>query len=179
MSESPVKITPIHSIPTHCSLCGAPLEKKFVAEENQKRWVCPKCRTISYLNPKVVAGAIPSQNGKILLLKRGIEPQKGFWTFPAGFMELWESAEEAAARETLEEIGIRIEISNILGVYSYSDAAVVTIVYLARAVGGEIQTSGEAQEVKSFGPGEIPWENLAFRSTKEALKDWETLQKKR
>src|SRR5438874_2458542 len=115
------KITPIHFFPKFCSQCSFELKYHFIPEENQERLFCSSCGFIAYLNPQVVAGAIPEKGGKILLLRRGIEPMKHFWTFPAGFVELGESVPEGAARETLEETGIDIKIGPLAGVYSYAD----------------------------------------------------------
>lgn len=170
-------ITPIHFVPRFCSQCGSILEKKFVREEKCKRLRCSQCGFIAYLNPVPVAGAIPHRNGKILLLRRGIEPAKSAWTFPAGFVELGESVRQAAIRETKEEVGVKIVPGEVLGIYSYSDAGVATIVYLAEVVGGSIRNSIEAEEVREFFPQEIPWHELAFRSTRDALKDWAHLNR--
>ena len=166
------KITPIHYVPKFCSQCGFKLKDKFIPEEKRERLFCARCGFIAYLNPLIVAGAIPETDGKILLLKRGIEPAKSQWTFPAGFVELWESVPNAARRETKEEIGIDIEPGSVMGVYSYSDAGVAVVVYFARVIRGKIQTSHEAEEIYAFRREEIPWKELAFRSTKDALKDW-------
>ena len=164
-----------HTIPKFCSQCGYALEKKFISEESRERLACANCGVIVYLNPKIVGGVIPDQDGRIFLLKRGIEPAKGAWTFPAGFIELGESVAEGAIRETKEEIGLDILIENILGVYSYSDAAVAIVVYRAKVEGGLVQTCLESSEIKLFSPSEIPWDRLAFKSTRDALKDWVNL----
>src|SRR3990170_4499507 len=100
MTQSSMKkITPIHFVPKFCTQCGSALAKKFVREEKCRRLCCSRCGFIAYLNPTPVAGAIAERNGKLLLLKRGIEPAKGKWTFPAGFVELWETVPQAAIRE--------------------------------------------------------------------------------
>ncbi len=124
------------------------------------------------MNPLVVAGAVPEKGGKALLLRRGIEPMKHFWTFPAGFVELGESVADGAIRETLEEVGVRITLKGILGVYSYSEHGVVTVVYRAEVAGGKSRISREAEEIKMFSKSDIPWKKLAFLSTRDALKDW-------
>ena len=138
------KITPIHFVPRYCTQCSGALEKKFIPGEQQHRLCCKNCGFIAYLNPQVVAGAIPSNGGDIFLLRRGIEPARHSWTFPAGFVELGESVAEGAVRETAEEIGLEVRIGNLLGVYSYPDAGVVTVVYMADVVGGSPKTSNEA-----------------------------------
>ncbi|MBI2119574.1 MAG: NUDIX hydrolase [Elusimicrobia bacterium] len=171
------KITPIHFIPKFCSQCGHPLEKKFIEAESCERLFCFNCKTISYLNPKIVAGVIAKKDEKIFLLRRGIEPQKGAWTYPAGFVELGESVVEGAARETKEEIGLDVRVGQAIGVYSYSDAGVVVVVYRAEVIGGELHTCLETSEVKQFSISEIPWDQLAFRSTHDALNDWLKLEK--
>ena len=173
MPEPGQPITPIHFVPRFCSQCGSSLREEFVLEENCNRLVCSSCRLISYLNPKVVAGAIPlGTDGKILLLRRGIEPCRGAWTFPAGFVELGETVEQAARREAHEETGVDIRVGPILGVYAYSGVGVVMVIYHAERAGGEARTSKEAMEVREFAPSEIPWDDLAFRSTGDALRDW-------
>ncbi len=134
--------------------------------------VCGGCGYIAYLNPVTVAGTIPVYKGKILLLKRGIQPQKGKWTFPAGFVELGESAEDAAVRETWEETGIKVKIGPMVGAYSYRDSGVTTIVYVAAPIGGKIRTCRESSAIKKFAVTNIPWQDLAFRSSVDALKDW-------
>lgn len=144
----------------------------MVEEEGRVRWVCPSCRYIHYLNPKVVAGAIPQKDGKVVLLRRGIEPARGKWTFPAGYVELGESVSEAAIRETKEEVGLDIEIAALLNVYSYPDSGIVTVVYTAYVRGGQLEKGSEAEEVAAFSLHEIPWGELAFRSTEEALREW-------
>lgn len=155
-----------------CIRCGGRLEVQWVEAEERERPVCPACGFILYMNPKVVAGAIPFQDGRVLLLRRRIEPARGRWTFPAGYVELGESLEEAAIRETQEEVALEIGELSLLNVYSYPESPVVTVVYLSPIFGGEPRTGTEAEEVAFFSPEALPWEELAFRSTREALEDW-------
>jgi ADP-ribose pyrophosphatase YjhB (NUDIX family) len=143
-----------------------------VPEEGRHRFRCGGCGFIAYQNPKVVAATLPVFRGKMVLLRRAIEPARGLWTYPAGFMELGESVEEAARRETREEICCRVELEGLQGIYSYADASVVTVVYRAQVVGRGPRAGVEAQEVRAFGRGDVPWRELAFRSTFEALRDW-------
>jgi ADP-ribose pyrophosphatase YjhB (NUDIX family) len=133
--------------------------------------VCTACGHITYLNPNVVAGAIPVACSRIWLLRRAIEPRLGAWTYPAGYMEMGETVEEAARRETREELNLDIRIERLLGVYSRPPMTTVVIVYLATAISGA-SVGHETLEVGSFAPSEIPWDELAFWSTRAALTDW-------
>ena len=162
-----------------CFACGGRLAKRYVAVERKRRLVCRACGQITYTNPKVVAGLIPTlPDGRVVLARRDIEPAKGKWTYPAGYQEIGESVAHAAERETWEEIRARVRALRPLGVYSYPDAGVVTIVFVARLKAGQRPSPGEeSQEVAVFRPGEIPWRQLAFRSTAHALRDWIKLVK--
>jgi ADP-ribose pyrophosphatase YjhB (NUDIX family) len=133
--------------------------------------VCSHCGYSAYYNPKPVAAAIPlDEHGRVILLRRGFDPGRGLWTFPGGFVDLGESVEEAARRETDEELGLAVELGTLVGVYSRAEDRVVLIVFRARAE-GRARTSPEAVEVRAFEPREIPWEELAFWSTTLALRD--------
>lgn len=158
----------------NCFSCGGPLNRRYVKEEKHRRHVCSKCRTITYINPRVVAGLIPvTPDGRVVLLRRGIEPAYGAWSYPAGFLELGETVSDAAVRETFEEIRLPVKPGHMIGLYSYRDAGVVTVVYEGRAARGKKPSvTPEAIEVRAFKYSEIPWKDLAFRSTRDALKDW-------
>jgi ADP-ribose pyrophosphatase YjhB (NUDIX family) len=150
------------------------LVETWVPAEGRNRLRCPACGHIHYLNPKVVSGTLPQDDGGVWLLRRGIEPRLGYWTYPAGFQEYDESTEEAAIRETLEEIGCEVVIDSLFGVYSRSGGPVVNIVYVAHFAHEHALpcTSPEALEVRRFRPGELPWDDLAFPSTERVLADW-------
>lgn len=149
-----------------CPRCGQPAEVTF-----PRRIVCSHCGYAAYFNPKPVAAAIPVDGrGRVILLRRGFDPGRGLWTFPGGFVDLGESVEEAARRETEEELRLAVELGPLVGVYSRADERVVLIVYRAIAV-GEPRTTAEAVEVRSFAHHEIPWAELAFWSTEMALRD--------
>jgi ADP-ribose pyrophosphatase YjhB (NUDIX family) len=149
-----------------CPRCGQPAEVQFPRRIN-----CSHCGYAAYYNPKPVACAIPvNEDGTVILLRRGFDPGRGLWTFPGGFVDLGESVEDAARRETDEELGMAVELGALVGVYSRADDRVVLIVYRALAL-GRPQTTPEAIEVRSFDPSEIPWEELAFWSTMLALRD--------
>src|ERR1700759_624635 len=149
-----------------CPRCGRLAEVDF-----PRRITCPHCGYAAYFNPKPVAGAIPvDQAGRVILLRRGFDPGQGLWTFPGGFVDLGESVEAAAGRETDEELGLAIELGPLVGVYSRAEARVVLMASRARA-NGRPRTTPEAVEVRAFAPAEIPWQELAFWSTELALRD--------
>jgi ADP-ribose pyrophosphatase YjhB (NUDIX family) len=158
----------------YCHHCGGALTRRYVKAEKTRRHVCDRCLAITYLNPKVVAGLIPVMpDGRVVLLRRNIEPAFGQWTYPAGFMELGETVEQAAVRETLEEIGVGVGRTRFVGLYSYADAGVVTLVYTAAVKRGHVPcVTPEACEVRLFTRRQIPWKQLAFRSVTQALRDW-------
>jgi len=155
-----------------CPLCGAPLVRQPIPPDGKEEAVCSACHFIFYLNPKVVAGVILAKDGRILLLRRAIEPAMGKWTFPGGFVDLGESVPAAALREIREETGLSVDLDGLLGVYSYPGAPVVIVVYRARMAGGALRANHEVQELVWVRPEEIPWAELAFPSTREALRDW-------
>lgn len=149
-----------------CPRCGGAAEIAY-----PRSLTCPACGYGAYYNPKPVAGTIPrTPAGEVLLLRRGFDPGAGRWTFPGGFVDLGESVEEAARRETMEELRLDVELGPIVGVYSRPEDHVVLIVYEAVAL-GEPQTTPEAPEVRAFAPTEVPYDEMAFWSTAAALRD--------
>lgn len=156
-----------------CSRCGAPLSFGPLAGEERHRLACARCGFIAYVNPRLVVSTLPvTDDGAVYLLRRGIEPGYGAWAQPGGFLEIDETAEQGAVRETLEETGLIVEPTGILGIYSRPQAAVVVVAWEARVVGGEPRTSAESLEVRRFRPSEIPWPGIAFQTTAWALRDW-------
>jgi len=156
-----------------CSNCGASLRFGQVEGEDRERLSCPDCGHIAYVNPRLVVTAFPiTDDGEILLLRRGIEPGLGRWAQPGGFLEVDETVHQAAIRETWEETGLLVEPGEIIGLYTRLEAAVVTIAYEARIVGGTAAPTAEALEIRTFAPEDIPWSGLAFRTTMWALRDW-------
>jgi 8-oxo-dGTP diphosphatase len=152
-----------------CPPCGGALSSRVVKTGEPARLVCEACGFIFYLNPKLAACAITSIDGRVVLLRRGIEPQIGKWVFPGGFVDRGETAAEAAVRETREEVNLAVAVDDLVGVYSYPGNEVVVVVYAAHKVGGEMEACDECLEVATFAPDEIPWSELAFTSTREAL----------
>ena len=152
-----------------CSECGAKVEYKVPSGETLLRAVCVSCQTIHYQNPKIVAGCIPEWEGQILLCRRAIEPRLGRWTFPAGFMEMGESTEEAAARETLEEAKANVEITSLYAVYSLPHVSQVYVVFRGQLVTREFGVGDESSEVELVSLDQIPWDHLAFPVIVEIL----------
>ncbi|MHC4605398.1 MAG: NUDIX hydrolase [Planctomycetota bacterium] len=163
-------------VPRYCSACSAELVTKVPPLDNRERYVCPKCGHIHYVQPKVAAGTIPERDGRIVLVKRAVEPRKGFWSFPCGFMEIDEDLPGTAKRETEEETGLPVELDGHLGTYSYADSihggSIVIAAYFARIADGELKPGDDVCEAKFVRPEEINWDELAFRSTRDALRDW-------
>jgi ADP-ribose pyrophosphatase YjhB (NUDIX family) len=129
------------------------------------------------VNPRLVVSTLPvTEEGRLVLIRRGIEPGYNLWGQPGGFLEIDETAHEGAIRETLEETGYLVEPREMVGVYTRPQAAVVVIAWEARIVGGQPITSEETLEVKAFSPVDIPWLELAFQTTTWAIRDWVNLR---
>jgi len=157
----------------HCPMCGGRLESRVVLQHDPPRLVCPACGFVFYLDPKVAVGAIASHEGSIVLLRRAIEPGYGKWVFPGGYVDRGETLEQAVRREALEEVNAEIRVGPLLNAYSYEGGPVIVIVFVAELLGGgELRGGEEALEVGLFAPDEIPWSDLAFRSTREALREY-------
>lgn len=157
----------------HCSRCGAELSHGRVEGEDRERHHCPSCGFIAYVNPRLVVSTLPvTDDGELVLLRRGIPPGLGWWAQPGGFLESDETAAQGAIRETLEETGLIVEPTRIVGLYSRPQAAVVVVAYEARITGGRMMATPEALEVRPFGIDDIPWPGVAFDTTLWALRDW-------
>ncbi len=156
----------------YCVQCGGKMEERIPDGDERSRLVCPDCGHITYENPKLVVGTLPVVAGKVLLLRRAIEPRYGTWSYPGGFLEMGETIEEGASRESREELGIEVGKLRLHGIYDRPSVGIVTIIYLAEIVRGEPAPSSEALEARYFGPEEIPWNELAFPTTARALVDW-------
>ena len=157
----------------YCARCGTELTFGPIEGEDRDRLGCASCGYIAYVNPRLVVTTIPvTDAGEIVLLRRGIEPGRGWWAQPGGFLEVDETPSEGAIRETEEEVGLIVEPTVILGLYARLEAAVVVLAYEARITGGTLCTSPEALEVQAFRPSDIPWPEIAFRTTWWALADW-------
>ena len=158
-----------------CPVCGKPLESRLLKAGDPARLVCTDqvCRHVFYLDPKVAVGTIiRGERGGLLLLRRAIEPGFGKWVFPGGYVDRGEEVTRAAIREAREEAGLEVRIDRLINVYSYEGRAPVIIVYAATTIGGTLAIDDESLEVREFSADDIPWDDLAFKSTFEALQDY-------
>jgi ADP-ribose pyrophosphatase YjhB (NUDIX family) len=156
-------------------VCGGPLEARLLKSTEPERLVCQRCTFVFYLDPKVaVATIVTDDRGHILLVRRAIEPGYGKWVIPGGYVDRGEEVRSAAIRETLEESGIEIRLERLVNIYSYTGRVPVIIVYAATMTGGCLGCDDEGLEARFFEPDSIPWEDLAFRSTIEALREFLT-----
>jgi ADP-ribose pyrophosphatase YjhB (NUDIX family) len=142
-----------------------------VPGDPKERLVCQSCRFIFYQDPKVSTCTIPLIDGKVVMVRRAIDPGRGLWVFPGGYMDADETTEEAAVRETREEVNLQVQVTDLVGVYSYR-TGVVVIVYTCEVLSGELRIDRESLEVRAFAESEIPWDELAFPSTRDALRDF-------
>jgi len=183
MSHPPVRVNHHvqHRYPLEirfCPLCAGKLEQRILLPDGREHKVCSECGFVHFLGPKLVAGCLVIERKRVLLLRRGIEPEVGKWTFPGGFVDFGETPTEAAVRETLEEVGMRVRIERHLGLYADpANPHAAVAVYLAAPGVERPGTSDEAIEVRFFGATEIPWDEIAVRTTREALRDWLALIK--
>ena len=156
-----------------CGLCGGEMRLRTVLPDRKRFKVCTQCGFIDFPGPRLVAGCFVIDRGRVLLLRRGIEPQIGKWTFPGGYVDLGETPAQAAIRETLEEVGMNVTLGRLLGVYTDPARPIASVViYLAQPGIEAPGLSHEATEVRYFAPDEIPWDDLAFRTTHDSLSDW-------
>jgi ADP-ribose pyrophosphatase YjhB (NUDIX family) len=171
--SNPAHPSPVPPSPRFCSRCGGKLLFGPVKGEDRSRLACQQCGFVSYVNPRLVVTTLPvTDRGEVMLIRRGIAPGYGRWAQPGGFLEIDETVEEAAARETREETGLEIELGEIVGLYSRLAAEVVTVVFEARIVGGEASITPESLETRPFKPADIPWPDIAFETSVRALRDW-------
>ncbi len=156
-----------------CPLCGGQFESRLLKAGEPERLVCTRCGFVFYLDPKVAVGTIIRDDaGDLVLVRRAIEPGYGKWVFPGGFVDRGEEVQVAAIREAREETGLEIRIDRLINVYSYSGRVPVIIVYAATMTGGCLGCDEESLEARFFAPDAIPWDELAFRSTHEALREF-------
>jgi ADP-ribose pyrophosphatase YjhB (NUDIX family) len=157
-----------------CPLCGANVVRRVVSRDMREHPVCEGCGFVCYLHPKLVAITIPVRDGRVLLTRRAIEPAHGLWTFPGGYVDWGEDLAAAARREMREEVGLDLPPAGLVGIYSYESAPVVIVAYHVTVPDGleAVPDTHEVSEARYFALADLPWDALAFRSTREALEDW-------
>lgn len=155
----------------YCSNCGQRVARKIPDGDSVTRWVCANCDTVHYQNPKIVVGCVTEKDDRILLCKRAIEPRYGYWTVPAGFLEIGETIAEGAARETLEEACARVEIGHLFASVDVPEAAQVHLFFTGKLL-GDFAAGHESLDAGMFAKDEIPWDEIAFRSGYFALKKY-------
>jgi len=154
----------------HCRVCGSATAYRIPADDNRERAVCPNCGEIHYENPLNVVGTVPVWGDRVLLCRRAIEPRRGLWTLPAGFMELGESTSEGALRETDEEAGARVELGALFTVLNVVRVGQVHLFYLATMTDTHLDPGPETIEAQLFREDEIPWDEIAFRTVRDTLR---------
>jgi ADP-ribose pyrophosphatase YjhB (NUDIX family) len=153
----------------HCRVCGSPTRYRVPDDDNRDRAVCTNCGEIHYENPINVVGTVPAWEDQVLLCRRNIEPRRGLWTLPAGFLELGETTEDGARRETDEEAGARIELQGLFTVLNVVRAGQLHLFYRARLTDTHFDPGPETIEAQLFREDEIPWDEIAFRTVRETL----------
>lgn len=153
----------------YCSLCGSQVVQRIPPDDDRLRYVCDSCDAVHYQNPKIVAGCIPVWEDKVLLCKRAIEPRYGYWTLPAGFMELGETSQAAALRETMEEANARVEIVNLFAVFNLPHVNQVYLMFNSNLMDLNFSPGAESQQVGLFTQDEIPWQDLSFPTIRYSL----------
>ena len=154
----------------HCRACGTPVAYVVPADDNRERAVCPACATVHYENPLNVVGTVPIWGAQVLLCKRAIEPRYGFWTLPAGFLELGETSAEGALRETVEESGAEVDLGPLFSVLDVARVGQVHLFYLATMRSQALAPGSETLEARLFREDEVPWDEIAFRTVRETLR---------
>lgn len=155
-----------------CPACGQPVEMRIPPGDNLPRAVCTACGSIHYDNPRIVVGCVPEWQGRILLCQRAIEPRRGYWTTPAGFMENGETLQAGAARESLEEAQARVEVGSLLSITHVLHARQVHVNFRGRLIDGKFGAGAESLQVGLYEESQIPWDQIAFPSIEFALRSY-------
>ena len=156
-----------------CPRCGGTLEPRLLKASEPERLVCTACGFVFYLDPKIAVGTIiRTESDRLVLVRRAIEPGYGKWVFPGGYVDRGEPLTAAALREAREECGLEVRLDGLVNIYSYPKRAPVIVVYAATSIGGSLCCDDEGLETAEFSPDALPWDELAFRSTVEGLRDY-------
>jgi ADP-ribose pyrophosphatase YjhB (NUDIX family) len=156
-----------------CPRCGGPLERRVLKPTEPERPVCVECGFVFYIDPKIAVGTIiETSAGGLVLVRRAIEPGYGKWVFPGGYVDRGEPLTSAAVREAREECGLNVRLEGLVNIYSYPGRAPVIVVYAASVISGTLCVDDECLESAVFDRTQIPWDDLAFRSTSEGLRDY-------
>jgi 8-oxo-dGTP diphosphatase len=155
-----------------CPRCSGRLQQKVIQAKEPPRLVCTECGFVFYLDPKLAAIAIIPWEDGLVLARRAIEPGYGLWVAPGGFVDVGELVEDAVVREVREEVFLNVQINRLLNVYSYPGRTTVIVAYAVKVISGQPGGGDETLEARVFRPQEIPWEEIAFASTRDALRDY-------
>jgi len=155
-----------------CSQCGAPVTLRMPPGDTVERHVCDACHAIHYQNPRMVVGCVVEWDDRVLLCRRAIEPRHGLWTVPAGYLEVGETLEAGAQRETLEEANARVEIGPLYAVYNIPHIGQVYLLFRARLLDAGVHPGAETLEVGLYTEAEIPWDRLAFATVRNTLQHY-------
>jgi ADP-ribose pyrophosphatase YjhB (NUDIX family) len=156
-----------------CPRCGGPLERRLLKATEPERPVCTRCGFVFYIDPKIAVGTIiKTDSDRLVLVRRAIEPGYGLWVFPGGYVDRGEPLTSAAIREAREECGLDVRLDGLVNIYSYPGRAPVIVVYAATAIGGTLCVDDECLETAEFARENIPWDQLAFRSTRDGLRHY-------
>lgn len=155
-----------------CTACGHKTIDQIPLGDHNVRQICTDCGTIHYVNPKVICGALALWQNKVLLCRRAIEPRYGLWTLPAGYMELFETMDQGAARETREEAEAEVEIEQLYCMYNIPRIGQIYVLFKTQIVAGQFGAGEETIESRLFSEDEIPWEDLAFTSVERTLRHY-------
>ncbi len=155
-----------------CPQCGGPLANRLLKAGDPERLVCTACGFVFYIDPKLAAIALVPLDGGLVLVRRAIDPGYGLWVVPGGFVDAGEPVQEAVVRETLEETHLTVRVKRLFNVYSYRNHRTVVLAFLTEYLKGELAAGDETLEARVFRPQEIPWEKIAFSSTRDALREY-------
>ena len=155
-----------------CPLCGGLLENRLLKAGDPERLVCTACGYVYYIDPKLAVLALVPYEGGLVMVRRSIEPGYGLWVVPGGFVDVGEKVEEAVVRETREEASLNVRVVRLLNVHSYRHSRTVVLSFITEYLSGVLAAGDEEMEARVFSRGEIPWEQIAFRSTADAVKEY-------